>query len=683
MPFLYKIFLPVLVAAAIPILLHLLNRFRLPVVEFSSIEFLKRLQKKKSRRIKLRQLILLILRTLAIIAVVLVFARPALQSGNAADSAAAVETIIVLDDGLNSGAESRDGQILRIAAGRAIDIAELNGSDDQLTLILTSQPSRSITTPASQVDLIKNRLENLESSYIPPNLNETWNKIDSIFSSTDRFNRELYIVSNLYATRWDSIDWEEPGKTEKRFIVPVGPDHLENISVDKVTLTSTIIHSDRPVELTAELRNHSGNTVQDALVGVYLDGQRTALASVDIPPNSSITQTFSVTPTKTGSLAGSVKLEDMDPFNQDNRRNFILEVPDSLHVLVVAPDSATSRILEAVFNNPASGFIKITAADPRRWEAEPFNSYNCLLLAGINSMSNGVSDRVADFVKRGGGVIIFQGPRADLANLNRGLWQKLGFTGSRGVVERGGISWGNIDLKHPIFKGIFEDRSAPRFPMVDFLVDLIPNPSDQVVIPLSDGHPFLLERQIGKGKALMFSVSLGLESGDFIYTGIFAPLLFRSVSYSSISLDETDWNWLTGLRQRIFLPVQNAVSIQMTLPDNETVDIPPRPVIGGVEYDAGLIEVPGIYLISVNNSTVIRYAANIPTSESTLIRRDIEALSNRLYGASVIDKDSKDLSTLIYSARFGRELWRPLAILFIILLVLESTIGRSWRKSTG
>ena len=131
-----------LAAAAIPFLLHFLSRQRLPVVEFSSLRFLKLLQKRKSRRIQLRQIILLILRALAVAAVVLVFARPALKNDAGASSASSVEMVVVLDDAVTSMVETRDGQLLKQSVRYALQLVEMVESNDQITVIITSNPDK-------------------------------------------------------------------------------------------------------------------------------------------------------------------------------------------------------------------------------------------------------------------------------------------------------------------------------------------------------------------------------------------------------------------------------------------------------------------------------------------------------------------------------------------------------------
>src|SRR5207249_2671544 len=80
--FLNPAFLWALPAAAIPIVIHLLSRRRLPEVSFPTTQFLRDLEPQEIRRLRLREILLLILRTLAILLLVLAFARPSLTPHN-------------------------------------------------------------------------------------------------------------------------------------------------------------------------------------------------------------------------------------------------------------------------------------------------------------------------------------------------------------------------------------------------------------------------------------------------------------------------------------------------------------------------------------------------------------------------------------------------------------------------
>src|SRR3990172_3581145 len=86
-----------LAAVSIPILIHLFTRQKTKTILFSSLKFLKELQKKKIRRLKIRQILLLILRALLILALVLAFARPTLRSRDisSVESGAQLTAVII------------------------------------------------------------------------------------------------------------------------------------------------------------------------------------------------------------------------------------------------------------------------------------------------------------------------------------------------------------------------------------------------------------------------------------------------------------------------------------------------------------------------------------------------------------------------------------------------------------
>lgn len=89
-----------LLAASIPVVIHLLNLRKLKKIEFSTLAFLKELQKTKIRKIKLKQWILLALRILIILLLVAAFARPTIKSFSIGGTASAAKTsaVIILDD---------------------------------------------------------------------------------------------------------------------------------------------------------------------------------------------------------------------------------------------------------------------------------------------------------------------------------------------------------------------------------------------------------------------------------------------------------------------------------------------------------------------------------------------------------------------------------------------------------
>jgi hypothetical protein len=116
--FIHPLALLGLAAAAIPALLHLLQRRIPPELDFPPVRYLSAAERESARRLRLRHLLLLILRTALIVTIVLAAARPLVrvQGGGAHEPTALV---IVLDNSPSSGAVVDGGLVLdrlRVAA---------------------------------------------------------------------------------------------------------------------------------------------------------------------------------------------------------------------------------------------------------------------------------------------------------------------------------------------------------------------------------------------------------------------------------------------------------------------------------------------------------------------------------------------------------------------------------------
>ena len=106
-----------LLAASIPVLIHLLNLRKLKKIEFSTLAFLKELQKNRIRKIKLKQWLLLALRVLIILLLVFAFARPTLEgiAIGGTTSAAKTTAVFILDDTFSMSVVDADGSYLNQA----------------------------------------------------------------------------------------------------------------------------------------------------------------------------------------------------------------------------------------------------------------------------------------------------------------------------------------------------------------------------------------------------------------------------------------------------------------------------------------------------------------------------------------------------------------------------------------
>lgn len=679
MTFLHTIFLTALAAAAIPIILHFFSRQRLPLIEFSSLRFLKLLQKKKSRRIQIRQIILLIIRALAVAAVVMVFARPALKSDAAGGSASSVEIVVILDDALTSMVETRDGQLLKQSVRYALELVEMVESNDLITVIPTATPDKFTFSQYGQKELTRSYLRELTPKPFSPKLDRAVAIADSILMNSERFNQELYVIGGLYDSMFEALKRDSISERVRTFVIPIGPDEMDNVTVESANVTNSILQKGEPVELEVTVANHSDSPITESLVSVYLNRDRVSQSLVNLPANGKTVHTLSVIPEKSGFNGGWVKYEDADVLSMDNRRYFVLSIPDTVRLLAVTPDKKTQLIISSIFQGDKLRSIAVDFGDAAGWETTSLSSYDVILLAGLDHVSSGAAQRVAEFARHGGGVIMIPSSDSDLANLNRGVWKSLGYAGAKETQTHGGIGWGKLDLTHPLFSGMFEEKGAPKSPTFKFTLDLATRGDDRVIIPLADGRPFLIERQVESGRALLFASTLSPETGDMIFSGIFAPLMHRCVRYVTSNNGSDNRSIEAGGYHQTVINGGNSGSLQLVSPEGDVTNVVPRPVLGGAEYRLGPFESIGVYDLDVEDRTVARFASNVRTDYSSLSRSGNRE-SGVLLGAVEIGGDPVTISQEILARRYGRELWQPIAAIFMLLLMSESVIGRAARR---
>src|SRR5258705_1108490 len=164
--FLNPAFLWALPLASIPILIHLLSRRRLPEVQFPTVMFLRALEPREIRRLRLREILLLILRTLALILVIGAFARPSVEPKGATMRAAAA-VAVVLDDSESMGARDEQART-RIdgARERGLAIVDAVRVGDEIAITTTTGADAPLTNRSG----VRVRLEPIVRELTAPQL---------------------------------------------------------------------------------------------------------------------------------------------------------------------------------------------------------------------------------------------------------------------------------------------------------------------------------------------------------------------------------------------------------------------------------------------------------------------------------------------------------------------------------
>jgi len=699
MTFLNPLLLLGLAAAAIPLIIHLFN-FRKPrKVDFSTLAFLKELQKSTMRRVRIKQWVLLLLRTLAIASLVLAFARPTLTGSGILGGRAPSSVAIVLDNSLSMSLRDERGGFLDQAKAFAAGIVEQMAPDDEITLLPTD--GQADTRPATFHNA-QNALDAIQD--IMPRAgatttSQTIANAGALLAKSDHLNREIYVISDLQGrTLSDSVVAQIPVGIRVA-ILPVGSRNFANVGVTDVRIASRIIEIGQPVRVEATLVNYGESTLDGYVASVYLEGKRVAQSTADLEPGLPATVSFAATPESRGWLAGVVQIED-DAFEYDNVRYFTLNVPERRRVLVVkGVDQRTDYLELALSPNLVQNRVAFeTVTIPENaLPAAGLGAYDAVILVGLRTISSGEVAEISRYIEAGGGMMIFPGAEARAEDYNALFAELQGgsFTGFSGNLGPGHsiAKFDRVDYEHPLFEGVFEQADARKnksveSPDIYFSMDYTPGSErEQTLIRQSNGHPFLEELRHGLGATFLLSVAPDPRWSDLPVRGLFIPLLYRSMYYLSAGETAGGENLVVGKAGTLRLSgVPETTLLRLVSPSGDSFMPEQRHLYGAVLVKIDdTFDSPGAYEVRAGEKLERRVAFNLDNRESDLHRLTGEAAAKRLgdaLSASIRVLDVDDVAQLaerLSTERTGVELWNVFLMLALVFLLAEMMVARQWR----
>ncbi|NNE48473.1 MAG: VWA domain-containing protein [Rhodothermales bacterium] len=706
MTFLNPLILFGLIAAGIPLLIHLFNFRRPQKVDFSSLAFLRELQSTTMQRVKIKQWLLLLLRTLAIASLVLSFARPTLKGsiasvlGGDAESA----SVLVLDNSLSMTVRDVDGVLLDQARETARGFAELFGSGDQVAVIRTSDRNPDEIRWLKSRQAVEGEIDETEPSAIAMSISEAVTHAGRLLGPSSFVNREVFVLSDFQtATLGDSLTSDFPAGVPVR-LVKIGSQDVVNTAVTDVVITSQIVEPNRPVRMEATISGTGSESGSSALVSVFLDGERSAQSEVEVPANSVATTEFVVTPRRTGWLEGVVELED-DAFQNDNRRYFTIAVPETRRVLLVRGAGFRSNYLNLALSAevaPGRTRFDLDVVTPSGLSSARVSDYDVLILAGVSDLSSGQISAVGSFAEAGGGLLIFPSVTSDASATNDVLARLGGGSVERTVsAAAAGAPVAVIDeadTEHTLFEGVFQIDDATTGPRIERL-DVFrysayrsANAAEITLMRLSTGHPFLQEIPVGRGKAL-FMASLPVpEWSELPVRGLFVPLIYRALSYLSSGESPAGDDLTIGRGLDVLLPGSSESDVIIIAGADQELVPPQRPSFGGVVVTIGdEVETAGVYDVRIGQRLARKISANLDPVESDLRTGSGNSAANRLKGGSEIDvremllekAGGPGFAAAVATMRTGLELWNVFLGVALVILLAEMLVSRLWKPEAA
>jgi hypothetical protein len=725
MSFLNPIMLFGLAAVSVPIIIHLLNRRKFQKVVWAAMRFLRISVEQNQRRMRIEDMILLALRCLLLILLALALARPAwLSRASDVFGQAKVTGVVILDNSrsmaVSDGTQTRFDKARR-AAEQAIESMPAGSAT---AVLLASDIVRGvIPEPTFDLNLARRMVREAPLTDRATDLFPALNKAINILQDRLALRKEIYLITDGQAAGWRQLIEAqhvlEQVKSEiKTHIVLVSEHEERNLAITELRLASGLSPVGQPLRFEVQVSNFGREEVRDARVGLSVDGE---------PPGDQFTiESLPGGSTRSVSLFTKLRSEGFhdvtaripeDRQPADDRRSIAVRAIKEVRVLLVDGEPGTElRESETYFLDNAlvpvpedqvgSYFIKASVTTATELGSARLDDFDAVVLANVPDFSEAVIGRLEQYLRRGGGLLIFPGGRVNTAFYNDLLFTRhqllpasLGAPRGEADQDQKFLTFQDKDYQHPMVS-LWNDPAAGTLASARFYRTfplIIPAASDprtpqeagdpEVILKYSgDDAVAVAQRNWGLGRVVLFSSTADTAWNDLPVRLPFVPLVHRALGSVVQRQDE-------GLNLRVGTRFTRRLGTEWL--EKEAGILKPRQrdalregrrveLINGapvLQYDG--TDFAGVYEVQVADPPyALKFAAQADPGESSMEELTTGQIATLLLVANVVSwSPGFTLKGLAERDRSGLEFWLPIVIGALMVAGAETFLGQLFSRS--
>ncbi|MFT7153372.1 MAG: hypothetical protein ACI9Z7_000426, partial [Alteromonas macleodii] len=449
MSFAYPEFLFALAAISVPIIIHLFNFRRFKKVYFSDIRFLKDVEIETKSRNKLKNLLILLSRILAIIFLVMAFARPVIPTGSKA-TATSNSVVVYIDNSFSMSADGETGNLLEEAKAKAIEVGSAYANGAELHL-LTNDFSATHFRDLS-FEEFKNEVASVQSSPQVRNFDDVVSRASSVFDAMAPCS--LYFISDLQAKtstpKESSVD-----SLLSIYIVPVQSEIESNIYIDSCWFESPSRLSLQPDYVNVRIRNAGEKNIENLSVKLTLNGVQRSVGTTNVSAKSFEDLVLNFTNAANGLQLAEVSIQDY-PITYDDHYYLSFNLANAISILSVNGQSASNAVAKLFDSEPN---FSVTQVSDGALDYSVLSTTDLVVLNEVSNFSSGMIQELMKFVSAGGSLLFIPSEKRNLNSTNE-LLLAIGAE-KFAELDSSKLKVEGLNLKSKVFKNVFtewEDR---------------------------------------------------------------------------------------------------------------------------------------------------------------------------------------------------------------------------------
>lgn len=680
MVFVYPLFLWALAAVAVPVIIHLFNFRRYKKIYFTNVKFLKELQLESKSKSRLRELLVLLARCLAVACLVLAFSQPVIPGEKKAPLQTGATAIsIYLDNSFSMENINKQGPLLELAKTRAKEVVKAFGSGDKFQVITNDFEGRHqrFHTREDAISVI----DEVKVSSSLRVVSDVLKRQQEFLNASALNNKQVFIFSDAQKSTFNLND-AVVDTGIKTTLVPFRANQVNNVFIDSCWFETPLQQKGFIQKLHASIVNNGNAQIDVNSAKLFLNRQQIAIASFSLEAGSRNEVQFTFECKQPGFNFGSIKIEDF-PITFDDELFFAFN--SQVHVavtLINGKKEEASNSFTALFNSDS--LFRLSSFSEQTIDYAAFKTSDVIVLNQLSELSSGLVSELRKFTGKGGAVVIIPSREASQGVYNQALTTL--HLPALGALDTTAIKTDKIETASAFYKGVFEKiEDRLNLPMVNAHYKLLMGSRSDVepVLTLQNGDLLLGTSRVNNALVYLFSAPLNPAATNFNKHALFVPTFYQ-VCFSSLRASPLFY----PVSSNVVVSLKNDAAHQEQPPHIKQVggerDIIPeiRTVNNGLFlYTRNQVSVPGFYEVTRSAQPLMPLAFNYLRRESTLDAYSTEELAAIIAekGAkyfSLIGDAQSDITARVLQDAEGKRLWKLFIILTLVFVAAEAALLR-------
>lgn len=528
MNFTYPAFLFSLFALAIPIIIHLFTFRTYKTVYFSNVAFLKNLKQETASKSKIKHLLVLISRLLAMAALIFAFAQPFLPS---ADSGKIFKDNLVgiyIDNSFSSQADSKFGKIIELAQKKAFITVDAYPQGTEF--IFLSNEFKPLHQRPVGKEHVREFINTTQSGPEVRQISQVIERFKNTFSEFSKSqNNILYLISDFQKSTADLQNLKDDSLF-KIVLVPLEAQSQNKLTIDSLWFDNPNRKLNAPDEIFVSLSNQSDENFQNIPLKLYLNDTLKVPGSFNIAPHETKIEKLIFTNTKAGFVNGKIEITDF-PVTFDNSFYFNFEIPQNKKVLIVGSEQK-NPFIDGLFEG--NSYFIIEHRTENTIKNSELSKFDVLILDGPKSISEDLSRESTALVADGGTLLVFPGNNIDITSYNN-FFTKIGANYIIGI-DSSKLFYNRINENEAIFKDVFiKKEENPDLPFTSRhykFSDIIGK--DQTTLLAAENNDMMLGKtRFGAGIVYISAQAANAKFGNLTLHPIWASTLYNMVFFGN------------------------------------------------------------------------------------------------------------------------------------------------------